>query len=111
MNPVEKPIRIVSDGTIVGTHVYGPGGEEIECVSRVAIHCDGSVPLVTATLTVFGPELDIVCSSATRAAFEACAMADKSVDALVAEWLHKKALEFDALMIAKKAQTQIEEEE
>lgn len=70
MNPIENPIKIVSDGTLDGTFVYGPDGKIVEGVTRVTIDCnvaDGRRPYVTATLTLLAPELEIVCNSVALA--------------------------------------------
>ena len=57
-------IRIVSDGKVVGTKVYGPDGKQLQGVTAVTIApLEVGSTLVTAQITFVNVELDVVADA------------------------------------------------
>ena len=55
-----KRVRVVSDGTVRGTHVYdAETGAEVEYVRRVALTIDAEDDSVSATVWLDRPEVDV----------------------------------------------------
>lgn len=58
--PKSMNIRIISDGTAMGTRVYGEDGADISHrISAIEWHCDAKTQVATAKITLSAVAVDV----------------------------------------------------
>jgi hypothetical protein len=62
---MNQKIKIVSNGTAIGTHVYTAEGAEIKGITKIEIHPLVPGGLVSAQLTVVGVALELLADGST----------------------------------------------